>query len=346
MNIKLLIVLCFSTQIYASGFNDNDGAPIRQGVHIEWYRTIAPGYSGEGIFVWSDTRYGMRNIFAHKIDQDGNLLWGEEGTVVTDLPGRQEDPVAITDGAGGAFIAWVDYRFDAQGDIFLQHVDSTGEILLDSNGVALAQVVGKQITINMCTDSLGGVFITWQDKRSGVDDDIYGTHVSSDHVIVAPGNGVPIVTEGGNQNAKTIEYAGNNQAFTAWADFREGANADIYGQRLSMDMTAGFQDNGFPIAATNEQELKPRATYINNNTTFLAWKRGDEDSKVLYQFINQDGIVFSDPKPISNNLALQTAPRVKRNSLGEVFVNWKDLRDDPIDGDQYFQKINIVKTRN
>ena len=109
MNIKLLIVLCFSTQIYASGFNDNDGAPIRQGVHIEWYRTIAPGYSGEGIFVWSDTRYGMRNIFAHKIDQDGNLLWGEEGTVVTDLPGRQEDPVAITDGAGGAFIAWVDY---------------------------------------------------------------------------------------------------------------------------------------------------------------------------------------------------------------------------------------------
>ena len=83
MNIKLLIVLCFSTQIYASGFNDNDGAPIRQGVHIEWYRTIAPGYSGEGIFVWSDTRYGMRNIFAHKIDQDGNLLWGDEGTVVT-----------------------------------------------------------------------------------------------------------------------------------------------------------------------------------------------------------------------------------------------------------------------
>lgn len=341
MNIKLLIVLCFSTQIYASGFNDNDGAPIRQGVHIEWYRTIAPGYSGEGIFVWSDTRYGMRNIFAHKIDQDGNLLWGEEGTVVTDLPGRQEDPVAITDGAGGAFIAWVDYRFDAQGDIFFQHVDNTGEILLDSNGVALAQVEGKQITINMCTDSLGGVFITWQDKRSGVDDDIYGTHVSSDHVIVAPGNGVPIVTEGGNQNAKTIEYAGNNQAFIAWADFREGANADIYGQRLNMDMTGTFQDNGFPIAATNEQELKPRATYINNNTSFLAWKRGDENSKVLYQFINQDGMVFSDPKPISNNLALQTAPRVKRNSLGEVFVNWKDLRDDPIDGDQYFQKINV-----
>ena len=345
MKMRLLVIFVLSMQLFASDFNSNDGAPIRQGVHIEWYRTIAPGYNGEGIFVWSDTRFGMRNIFAHKIDQDGNLLWGNNGAVITNLPGRQEDPVAITDGAGGAFIAWVDYRFDAQGDIFLQHVNNNGEILLDSNGVALAQVNGKQITINMCTDSLGGAFITWQDNRGGVDDDIYGTHISSDHLIVEPGSGVSIVTEGGNQNAKTIEYAGSNQAFIAWADFREGANADIYGQRLNMDMSGLFQENGFPIASTSEQELKPRATYVNNNISFLAWKSGDEDSKILYQFINQAGMVFPDPKPISPNTALQTAPRVKRNSLGEVFVNFKDLRDDPIDGDQYFQKIDTAGDR-
>ena len=37
----------------------------------------------------------------------------------------------------------------------------------------------------MCTDSLGGVFVTWQDKRSGIDDDIYGTHVTAEHEIVS-----------------------------------------------------------------------------------------------------------------------------------------------------------------
>ena len=229
--------------ILATGFDTEDGAAIRQGVHIEWYRTVSPGNSGEAIFVWSDTRYGMRNIFAHKINQDGELLWGESGAIVTDLPGRQEDPVSITDGNGGVFVAWVDYRFDEQGDIFFQHLDNNGDILLDSNGVALAQVEGKQITINMCTDSLGGVFVTWQDKRGGVDDDIYGTNISSEHDIVSPGTGVAIVTEGGNQNAKTIEYAGNSEAFIAWADFREGANADIYGQRLNASMEALFQEN-------------------------------------------------------------------------------------------------------
>ncbi len=338
---KMIIAISTLLYLYATGFDMGDGAPIRQGVHIEWYRTIAPGNTGEAIFIWSDTRFGMRNIFAHKINAQGEFLWGNEGAVVTNLPGRQEDPVAITDGSGGVFIAWVDYRFDEQGDIFFQHLDNNGQILLDENGVALAQVEGKQITINMCTDSLGGVFVTWQDKRGGVDDDIYGTHISADHSIVSPGTGVPIVVEIGNQNAKTIEYAGNNQAFIAWADFREGANADIYGQRLSMAMEVIFEENGLPIASTDDQELKPRATFVSNNTSFLSWKKGDENSRILYQFIDENGMVFDEERIISAYDALQTAPRVKRSAIGEVFVNWKDLRDDPLDGDQYFQKVDV-----
>ena len=44
--MRFFIVLCLGVQIYASEYNDTDGAAIRQGVHIEWYRTIAPGNSG------------------------------------------------------------------------------------------------------------------------------------------------------------------------------------------------------------------------------------------------------------------------------------------------------------
>ncbi len=338
---KLVFTVLINTILISSDFDSGDGAPIRQGVHIEWYRTVAPGNDGEAIFVWSDTRYGMRNIFAHKVNGNGDLLWGEDGAVVTDLPGRQEDPVAITDGNGGVFVAWVDYRFDEQGDIFFQHLDNNGSIGLDAGGVALAQVAGKQISINMCTDSLGGVFVTWQDKRGGVHDDIYGTHISADYTVIAPGSGVPIVDATGDQNSKTIEYAGNNEAFIAWADFREGSNADVYAQRLDISMNYLFQANGLPVASTEQQELKPRATFVNATTSFIAWKEGDENSKVLYQFVDDNGLVFDNAKPISSNTSLQTAPRVKRSTAGEVFVNWKDLRNDPINGDQYFQKVDV-----
>lgn len=331
-----IIVTC----LFANNFDSQDGAPIRQGVHIEWYRTVSPGNPGEVIFTWSDTRYGMRNIFSHKVNQEGEMIWGSNGAIVTNLPGRQEDPVSITDGNGGVYIAWVDYRFDEEGDIFLQHLDTYGNRMLDDNGIALAQVSGKQITINMCTDSLGGAFITWQDKRGGIDEDIYGTHISSNHELIAPGVGVPIVVQGGNQNAKTIEYAGNNEAFIAWADFRDGANADIYAQRIDINMSTTFIDNGIQITTSQEQDLNPRATFVNNDFSFISWKQGDENSKIYYQFVDSGGLVFSEPKAISTSSAIQTAPRVKRNTIGDVFLNWKDLRDDPINGDQYFQKIN------
>ena len=337
---RTIISLFFIAICNAESFDLTTATPIRQGVHIEWYRTVCPGDDGSAIFVWSDTRFGMRNVFAHKISKDGNFLWGESGAVVTNLPGRQEDPVAIEDGNGGAFISWVDYRFDYAGDIFIQHINSSGEVLLDPNGIALAQQPGAQISINMATDSLGGVFVTWQDKRGGVDDDIYGTHVSFDHNIVAAGSGVPIVEIIGTQAAKSIEYAGNNEAFICWSDSRLGENIDIYGQRIDMSMNMLFAENGIPVANTDGLETRPRTTFVNNKTSLVTWKEGDENARILYQHVDENGLVFSQSKSVSSNDAIQTSPRVKRNNSGDVFIQWKDLRFDPVDGDMFMQKIN------
>ena len=54
---------------------DPNGLPIRQGVHIEWQRTVCPGEPGSMIFVWSDTRYGSRNVFAQKVDSSGSVSY-------------------------------------------------------------------------------------------------------------------------------------------------------------------------------------------------------------------------------------------------------------------------------
>ena len=338
---KLILFVTVLTNSFAQDFTSPTGAALRQGVHVEWFRTVCSGGDGSAIFVWSDTRFGMRNVFAHKVDQDGNFLWGETGAVITDLPGRQEDPVAIEDGDGGAFISWVDYRYDEEGDIFIQHVDNEGNLLMDANGVALAQQPGRQISINMCTDSLGGVFVTWQDKRGGVDEDIYGTHVSTLNEVILPGTGTPIVEMGGGQAAKSIEYAGNHEAFICWADARQGENIDIYGQRLNVNMYTTFEENGSPIANTSELETRPRTTYVNENISLVTWKSGDDDARILYQFVDENGLVFPEPRAISDYDAIQTGPRVKRSTTGDVFIQWTDLRQDPVDGDLYLQKIDV-----
>ena len=50
----------FLSLIKADAFTFDQASPIRQGVHVEWYRTVAPSLDGSAIFVWSDTRYGVR----------------------------------------------------------------------------------------------------------------------------------------------------------------------------------------------------------------------------------------------------------------------------------------------
>ena len=40
----------------------DNGAPIRQGQHIEWQRSAGNGLDGEVIIAWSDTRDSMRAV--------------------------------------------------------------------------------------------------------------------------------------------------------------------------------------------------------------------------------------------------------------------------------------------
>ncbi len=337
---KVILIIGLLAIIFPQGINWQDnGLPIRQGVHIEWQRTVCPGDNGTAIFVWSDTRYAARNVFAQKVDQNGNFLWGAEGTAVTHLPGRQEDPIAITDGNGGAFIAWVDYRFDEEGDIYIQHVDENGYILMDEGGAALARVDGRHLTINMCTDSAGGVFVTWQDNRNLLHDDIYGTHVSADHDIVSPGSGVAVIEMNGTQGAKSLEYAGSGQATLIWADSRSGAGIDIYSQKINMDMTKVFAEDGLPVAVTSALENFPRTTYMSNDTSFVIWQSETTSSEIYFNFLTSDGLVFSDPQVLSTFNSEKETPRVKRNAVGDVIVQWIDFRSGAVKGNHYYQKI-------
>jgi len=75
--ILILILILILIPIRANAQEtlwESNGIPIRQGVHIEWQRTVCPGDNGSAIFVWSDTRNGSRNVFAQKVNSNGNLV--------------------------------------------------------------------------------------------------------------------------------------------------------------------------------------------------------------------------------------------------------------------------------
>ena len=147
----------------------DNGVPVRQGAHIEWQRTGDVGDNGTTIFGWSDTRSGDRDIFAQKVNQQGDKLWGENGLTVVQYSGRQEDPIFISDNDGGFYAIWSDFRNEpvSDGQPYAQHISSEGILSWDDSGIPLSDDKLTEFSLNLCKDGNGGAYAIWKKKTGG-----------------------------------------------------------------------------------------------------------------------------------------------------------------------------------
>ena len=93
--------------------------------------------AGGAILTWNDQRGYENDIYAQKIDSNGTMQWTQDGVAICNADGHQSDQKICSDGDGGAFITWVDYRDESSGDIYAYRIDSTGGITAGdgNNGV-------------------------------------------------------------------------------------------------------------------------------------------------------------------------------------------------------------------
>ena len=344
----IYITLCVSAVMAQFDWQEN-GVPVRQGVHIEWQRTGDVGNNGEMIFVWSDTRNGGRDVYAQKVDSDGNSLWDVDGTVVVSIPGRQEDPIAVSDEAGGVYVIWTDYQFEPEdGDVFAQRVLSDGTLAWNEDGIPLSTVVGMQTSLNMCVDGLGGAFAIWNDLSSG-EGQIYATHLSANGDVVSPGTGVPIITSPGGHLKVSIELGGAGYATMVWEDSRIEGEADIYTQRIDVNCNTLWsvpEEGGIPICNIQNVEQKaPKVTHVSGDTTVVVWedyRNNIANGDIYIQYLDGDGniLLAENGFPLCNEDSKQLSPRVKANSE-YAFVVWEDFRDHPAWADIYAQAFSL-----
>lgn len=218
--------------------------------------------NGGAIVTWLDARNGTSDLYAMRILADGTLApgWTADGVEVVNTVGEQARPVLVTDGAGGAIIAWQDGRdtssFPTNTDIFALRLLANGTRApgWPVNGVDLTVQADRQDDPAICTDGVGGALLAWKDGRPGAE--IYAQHVRSDGTRAPgwPGDGLAICTATSEQIEPTIVSDGSGGAVCAWEDYRNGlANHDIYAQRFfgsgQVGPTVGVGDAPLPGAA-------------------------------------------------------------------------------------------------
>jgi len=86
---------------------------------------VSDGVDG-AIITWFDPRSGNYDIYAQRVNASGNVLWTANGVAICTATEYQQHPQLISDGAGGAIIAWDDKRSGSYYDIYAQGIDRSG----------------------------------------------------------------------------------------------------------------------------------------------------------------------------------------------------------------------------
>ena len=179
---------------------------------------------------------------------------------ITQAPGSQGQNAMISDGSGGAIIAWEDGRKnDGYSNIYAQRVSSEGALLWKSEGVEIAATDLIQISPALIPDGSGGALITWMDfYRGGTWWNIYAQYIDGSGQIKWNQNGLPVCTVDYNQADPAIVSDGAGGVVIFWFDGRTGGYYNIYAQQVDRRGLLGGGEFRFYAADTDGN---PKTTF-------------------------------------------------------------------------------------
>ena len=300
------------------------------------------------LVVWHEWRININeyNIYAQHLDSNGILQWNINGTPICTFEEKQTDPQIISDEAGGAIIAWDDWRDGTDYiDIYAQRVDSSGSILWTANGTAISTANYEQYNHQICTDGAGGAIITWNDFRSGSNGDIYVQRIDSNGVVQWTGNGEEICTDVNDQYYPQICSDGAGGAIIAWVDNRNGPY-DIYAQHINSNGVVQWTNNGVTICTATDYQENIQVCRDGAGGAIIAWEDERDGNKDIYvQHIASNGV----PQWLVNGEAICTADydqqdlQIYSDRSGGAIIVWEDWRS-PTNLNIYAQHINLNGT--
>lgn len=338
-------------RINSSGYVQwvTDGLTVCDTIRNQSVPVIARDGSGGAIIAWNDQRDVslVSDIFAQRIDAFGVAQWTKNGIPICNTPESQAGPVILSNGSGGAIIAWNDSRGMPNTNIFMQKIDSSGVTQWLTNGVALTDttVEGGENHLTLVSDGAGGAIITYEDTRVNYSDpDIYVQKINASGVVQWTTNGVLISDAYSSVSPKsTSDGAGG--AIITWMDLRNGSAYHIYAQRIDANGNVQWPANGAAICTIQYGGNLPAITSDDEGGAIIAWediREGALNFDIYAQKINASGIVQWTENGVAicqaNNNQVQLT--IIGDDSGGAIITWGDKRAGGSFGDIYAQKIN------
>jgi hypothetical protein len=304
--------------------------------------SIAPDGTGGAFLAWQDGRSGTSNydIYVVRISAAGDPMpgWPPSGLAVCTAPNHQLTPVVLPDGAGGAYVAWQDFRNGIDYDIYASHLTSDGALVSGwaSGGRAVCNSPNSQYSPVLASDGSGGAYVVWQDYRSGTDNDIYGQHLLFNGSVAAGWvpNGSPVCAARNSQYYPVVAADGSGGVLIAWQDSRTGIDNDIYATKLTGNgaPAAGWPVDGRPVSRALNGQFYPRIAGDGSGGAFVTWydNRSGATADIYVQRVDAQGNLSSawpeDGFEVCDAPESQLYPVIASNGAGSAVMTWQDQR--------------------
>jgi hypothetical protein len=238
-----------------------DAGEVVSNLSVTFDPSVTGDGSGGAIIAWADTRNNATtnfDIYAQRLNANGVHQWTADGVPVCLENYGQRYTLIVSDGSGGAVVAWQDYRTSGSFlGIYAQRLGSNGNILWTPEGVVINETIWSgDWVVGIAGDGSGGAYVVWVDVRA--DPDLYAQRLDAfGQTLWAPG-GTPVVQTPENQSSFDLVSDGPHGVFVTWPDPRNG-NFDIYAQHLEWNGAPTGPDNGVEVCTQLDGQSGPSA---------------------------------------------------------------------------------------
>ncbi len=298
--------------------------------------------AGGAIIAWYDTRNGNADIYAQRVDANGIILWTANGIPICNDPTFQAQVVIISDGSGGAIIAWVDFRDIVDpnivdSNIYAQRVNGNGDVLWATNGIGVSKAQNEQTYPALASDGNGGAYVTWRDNRGSSQSNmnIYAQGINSNGIL--KGSEIIVCTSVENQINPVITSDGNNGAILVWQDSRNQSNGtngdDLYAQRINANGSTQWIADGVPICEAARMQYSLTLETDGSGGALIAWldernvSVSSSNIDIYAQRINAGGTVLwtQGGIGIATTSTIERSPSITSDKVGGAVIAWQGL---------------------
>ena len=245
-------------------------------------RIVADGHGG-AIIVWTSWS-SSDDIFAQRVDAEGNFLWGPNGVAVTDSSGPQYRPEIVSDGASGVIVTWQDGGPEAQA--FGQRMSADGQRLWAWNGVPISNCRSDR---RLAPDGAGGAIVTSSAMTSY--SDLFAHRFGPDGQHLWGQLGRLICGTVGSSSEHEVVADLHGGALIAWQDDRSG-RWDIYAKRIDASGNAVWATDGVPISTAAGHKSEPDLVLSSAESAIIAWTDSRNAQADIYaQQVSADGFL-------------------------------------------------------